>query len=336
MFAIPAVLLTALLGCGQTDSESGDTNGPQQVRLGYFANLTHAQAVLGVASGEYEKVAVPAKFSTKIFNAGPSLIEAILAGEVDIGYIGPGPALSAHEKTRGQGIRIVAGAAANGVLIVARKDSGINSLADLKGKKIATPQLGNTQDLAARHYVMKDLKQPDANNVLPVPNAEQAGLMVRKSIDAAWAPEPWATRLVSEGDGQIIAAESDLWPNQEVTLALVITTPEFLQKHPQVVEEFLKVHTDWTDRLQKEPQKYIGQLGDALYAINQKRLPPGVLEKAILNVKFTNDPLEQTLATMAQWSFDLGFARDQTRLDGLVDLTLLKKILGNQSEAGDK
>src|SRR5687768_13811407 len=98
MFAIPAMLLTALLGCGQTDSESGDTNGPQQVRLGYFANLTHAQAVLGVASGEYEKAAVPAKFSTKIFNAGPSLIEAILAGEVDIGYIGPGPALSAHEK----------------------------------------------------------------------------------------------------------------------------------------------------------------------------------------------------------------------------------------------
>src|SRR5207247_8905286 len=146
---------------------------PAEVRIGYFANLSHAQAVLGVSSGEFERAIAPAKLKTKVFNAGPSLIEALFAGEIDIGYVGPGPALNAHAKGRGEKIRVIAGAADNGVLILARKDAGIDSLSQLAGKRLATPQMGNTQDLSAKHYLMSELKQKDGNNVLPISNTEK-------------------------------------------------------------------------------------------------------------------------------------------------------------------
>src|SRR5437660_3899734 len=171
-----SLTLFRALGCNR-DESSRSSAANQEVRIVYFANVTHAQAVLGVSGGGFEKAIAPAKLSTKVFNAGPSLIEALFAGEIDIGYVGPGPALNAHAKGRGVKIRVIAGAAANGVLIVARKDAGIDSLSQLSGKRLATPQMGNTQDLSAKHYLMAELKQKDVNNVLPIANTEQGTLM---------------------------------------------------------------------------------------------------------------------------------------------------------------
>jgi NitT/TauT family transport system substrate-binding protein len=297
-----------------------------EVRLGYFANLSHAQAVLGVASGEFEQAISPAKLKTKVFNAGPSLIEALFAGEIDIGYVGPGPALAAHARSKGQGIRVIAGAAANGVLIVARKDSGIRTLADLKGRRIATPQHGNTQDIAARHYLVAELGQKDDGNVLPIPNAEQSGMMDRGQIDAAWAPEPWGSRLVAETGATIVAEEKDLWPAKQFALAIVVTTPEFLRDHPDVVAKMLGVHRAWTARLASDPKAHLPQLGTALLALTGKKLPPGVLDSAITRVTFTDDPLPDTFKTMGQWTYDLGFEQQPARLGTLFDLSVLKEL----------
>src|SRR5436305_397778 len=157
---ILSALLATVLGCGSSDSTSDSSKPaapPRDVRLGYFANLTHAQAVLGVSSKEFETALAPSTLTTRIFNAGPSLIEALNSGDLDIGYVGPGPVLAIHQKSHGEALRVIAGAAANGVVIVAGKDSGIHTLADLKGKKLATPQLGNTQDISAKHYLMRKL-----------------------------------------------------------------------------------------------------------------------------------------------------------------------------------
>jgi NitT/TauT family transport system substrate-binding protein len=313
-------------GCGRDDASSGATATPTEVRLGYFGNVTHAQAVLGVASGDFARAVAPAKFSSKVFNAGPSLIEALFADQIDVGYVGPGPALSAHEKSRGQGIRVIAGAAANGVLIVARKDSGIASLKDLAGKKLATPQAGNTQDIAARRYLTQVLGQKDTNNIVPVSNAEQAGMMARGDIDAAWAPEPWGSRLVIENGATVIAEEKDLWPNKTFVLTVVVTSPQFLAKHPETVKNLLGVHATWTDRLKSGASGYATQIGDALFALNGKRLPAGVLDASLRNVVFTADPLDETFQTMGQWAFDLGFAKAPPKLDGLVDTTILKQV----------
>jgi NitT/TauT family transport system substrate-binding protein len=327
------VALAALALAGGCDS--GDAP-PAEVRLGYFGNVTHAQAVLGVASGDFEKAVEPAKFSTKAFNAGPSLIEALFAGQIDIGYLGPGPALSAHERSKGEGIRVIAGAAANGVLIVARKDSGITSLEDLAGKRVATPQAGNTQDIAARHYLTAELGQKETNNVLPIANAEQAGMMSRGQIDAAWAPEPWGSRLIIENGARLIAEEKEIWPNKKFVLTIVVTTPEFLKRHPDVVKKVLGVHADWTRRLQQDPQPFVGQLGEALFALSGKKLPPGVLAASLKNVEFTLDPLDETFVVMGQWAFDLGFAKAPAKLDGLIDTTLLQQVKASPATAAAK
>ncbi len=321
---IPALLLL-IVGCGKSDSATA-TAALGELRLGYFANATHAQAVLGVDSGEFAQAIAPVQLKTKVFNAGPSLIEALFANEVDIGYIGPGPALAAHDKSKGQGIRVISGAAANGVVVVARKGSGIESLKDLAGKRIATPQLGNTQDIAARHYVTAVLGQRDASTVLPIPNAEQSAMMSRGEVDAAWAPEPWGARLVAETDAKVIAEEKDLWPGGQFSLTVIITTPQFLKAHPDAIEQVLKVHRAWTQRLNSDPVKVQPQLEAALFKLVNKKLPPGVLTAALPRVKFVDSPLEETFSTMGQWSYDLGFAKQPPTLEGLFDLTILKRL----------
>ena len=327
-----------LSGCGTSDSESSFKSAaqpPAAVRLGYFGNVTHAQAALGVASGDFADAVAPAKFSTKVFNAGPSLIEALFSNNIDIGYVGPGPALCAHAKSNGEGIRVVAGAAANGVLIVARKDSGIKSMADLSGRKLATPQAGNTQDIAARWYLTRKLGQKDANNVIAIANAEQQGMMSRGEIDAAWAPEPWGSRLIIENGATLVGKENEeLWPSRKFVLTVVVTTPEFLAKHPDVVKKVLRVHATWTQRLATNPQAYAGQLGDALFNLSGKKLPAGVLDASLKNVEFTLDPLDETFQTMGQWAYDVGFAKAPVKdLDRLIDTTLLKQVKGTSGAA---
>lgn len=304
--------------------------GVKNVRLGYFANVTHAQAVLGVESGDFARAVAPAEFSTRIFNAGPSLIEALFAGEIDIGYVGPSPALAAHVQSRGRGVRIVAGAAGGGVVIVASPGSGIEKLTDLKGKRIATPQLGNTQDVSARHYLIHVLGQTSADNVLPVPNAEQAAMMTRGQIDAAWAVEPWGARLVAEAGGKIIAEEKDLWPAGNFTLTLVVTTPEFLRDHPGTVERVLRVHAEWTSRLAGDAPAHVPALAAAMEKLTSKKLSEAIIASAISRVTFTTEPLADSLKTFAQWAFDLKQARVVPDLSTLVDTSLLSKVLSSQ------
>jgi NitT/TauT family transport system substrate-binding protein len=304
----------------------GAADAPQVVRVGYFANLTHAQAVLGVESGDYARAIAPARLETKIFNAGPSVIEALFAGELDIAYVGPGPVIRAQGQSHGQAIRVVAGGAANGVVVVVRKDSGIHSLSELAGKRMSTPQLGNTQDISARHYLSQVLNQKDLSNVVPVDNAEQAALFSRSQLDAAWVPEPWGERLIAETGATLLAEEKDLWPNKEFILTVVVTTTEFLAKHSDMVERLLRAHRTWTRRLTDDPRKYVPELGDALFALSGKRLGAAVLGPALERVKFTDAPHEDTLSTFASWTRDLGFERQPVDLNGLVDAKILGRL----------
>ncbi len=326
------VILAAIFasGCSKSDNSTSAAQGADsslaEVRLGFFPNLTHGQAVLGVASGDFAAAVAPAKFTPQQFNAGPFLIEGLLHHLIDIGYVGPGPAISGFAASQGQGLRVISGAAENGVIIVARKDSGINSLADLAGKKLATPQRANTQDIAARHYLQSVLHEANLDNVLPIPNADQAGMMERGDIDAAWTPEPWGSMLISQTGAKLIAQEKDLWPQHQFSLTVIVTTPEFLAAHPDVVEKILRVNHIWTQRLNDNPQKYVPQLEDALAKFTGKHLPPGITAEALGRVKFSEDASEETFAANAQWAFDLGFTKQKSDLSGLMDLNLLHKI----------
>jgi NitT/TauT family transport system substrate-binding protein len=322
--ALAVVLATALLfSCRKAVGGPGSP-----VRIGYFANLTHAQAVLGVSSGDFARAVAPAPLETKVFNAGPSLVEALFAGEIDIGYVGPGPTLSAHGRSRGEGIRVVAGAAANGVVIVARRGSGIEGMADLAGKRLATPQLGNTQDVSARHFVA-DVLKADLRDIVPVENAQQVSMFALGQLDAAWVPEPWGQRLITEAGATLVAEEKDLWEEKEFALTLVVTSPEFLAKRPDVVESILRAHREWTRRLTEAPEAHVAELGDALFALTGKRLAEGVLAAAIQRVRFIDEPLESTLATFARFSHELGFERKKLDLAPLVDTGVLRRLRGS-------
>jgi NitT/TauT family transport system substrate-binding protein len=316
--------LLAVLAFG-TPLALGDTL--TEVRLGYFPNLTHAQAVLGVSSGDFQTaLGNDIQLTPKKFNAGPALIAALMGGDIDIAYVGPGPALTAWAGSHGKEIRVVAGAAANGVVIVARQGSGITKMEDLVGKRIATPQHNNTQDISARHYVTSVLNQDDDRNVVAIENSQQSGRMLAGDIDAAWVPEPWGSRLVAEAHGTIIGEEKDLWPNHEFTLTVIIVRQSFLEEHPDIVQKILAVNHDWTHKLATHPQDYVQQLSDALFDLTHARMSNAVISQAISHVEFTDDPIEGTFPIMAQWMLDLGVVRQPIDVDGLVDTSILHKL----------
>jgi NitT/TauT family transport system substrate-binding protein len=333
--ALSAVVLVCLLcqfGCdnGKEASTSAGTAPVTEVRLGFFPNVTHAQAVLGVTSGDFEKAVAPIKFTPQQFNAGPSLIEALFAHQIDVGYVGPGPVINAFARSHGEGIRVISGAAANGVLIVARKDSGIVMLTDLKGRKLATPQHGNTQDIAARHYLTATLGQTDTDNILPINNTDQFSMMQRGQIDAAWVPEPWGSLLISQAGAHLVGEEKDLWPDKEFSLTVIVTTPEFLAGHADVLAKLLAVNRDWTNRLNANPADCIPKLEAGLATLTGKALPAGVVADSVSHVKFTEEPLPATLKANDQWAFDLGFSKQKSDLSSLVDLSVLKKLPANR------
>jgi NitT/TauT family transport system substrate-binding protein len=318
-------------GCDKAQPAPGTTAPPlDSVTLGYFANVTHAQAVLGVSSGDFQTALEPTQLKTKVFNAGPELIQALNAGAVDIGYVGPGPVLSADVNSDGQAVRVISGSAANGVVIVASKESGIYSFADLKGKRIATPQLGNTQDVSARHYVTATLGQPDASNVKEVRNSQQSGMMARGLIDAAWVPEPWGARLINETGAVLIGEEKDLWPNHEFSLTVIVTTPKFLAKHPDIIQKILTVHHQWTVRLSGHSTDYADQLNDALVALGGKKMPSDVIRAALGRTEFTDDPLPETFKTMEQWSHDLTFIKSAPDLTGLFETDIIHGVISSE------
>ncbi|HET7840399.1 MAG TPA: ABC transporter substrate-binding protein, partial [Terriglobia bacterium] len=225
---------------------------PVVIRAGHFPNITHAQGLIGQATGWFDKAVGPqARVDWKVFNAGPSAIEALYAGELDLTYIGPNPTITGYVRSRGEALRVIAGATSGGALLVVRDDSGIRSAEDFHGKKIASPQMGNTQDVALRawlaHHNLKLRERGGDVQVIPVSNADQLTLFLRKQIDGAWAPEPWASRLIREAHGRVFLDERDLWPNGRFVTTHLIVSTKFLKAHRDLVKKWVKAHVDLTE-----------------------------------------------------------------------------------------
>src|SRR6266700_7762752 len=205
VFSLLSLLLIAFAACG-SDSSTANSGSTTTVHLGYFPNITHAAALVGVARGTFKQaLGSNATLDIKTFNAGPALIEALFAGDMDIGYVGPSPAINGYVKSHGQALRIIAGAASGGALFIVRPGANINSAKDLANKKLADPQLGGTQDVSLRYYLQQNgLKTVDKGGnvqIIPTDNPTILTLFKQGKIDGAWVPEPWATRLIVEGNG---------------------------------------------------------------------------------------------------------------------------------------
>ena len=306
---------------------------PIVVRVGYFPNITHAQALVGRAGGQFEKALGPGvQIEWKSFNAGPAAIEAIFANAIDLTYVGPNPAVTGYVRSQGAAVRVIAGAASGGASLVVRQGSGIEKASDFHGKKVATPQLGNTQDVELRSWLRANGLKPREKGgdvqVLPITNADQFTLFLKGQIDAAWAPEPWASRLVRDAGGRIFIDERDLWPNREFVIADLIVRPQFLKDHPDVVKNFLRAHVELTDWIGKNPLQAKQILNQQLQKETGKPLEAAILDDAFSRMAVTYDPIRSALQKATQQAFDEGFlGRTPPDLSGLYDLALLNEVL---------
>ncbi|MEU6121138.1 aliphatic sulfonate ABC transporter substrate-binding protein [Streptomyces sp. NPDC047123] len=306
------------------------TDGLDSVRIGYFPNLTHATALVGHQKGFFQKAlgATKAKYAT--FNAGPSEIEALNSGSIDIGWIGPSPAINGFTKSRGKNLRIIGGSASGGVKLVVDPKK-ITSLKDVEGKKIATPQLGNTQDVAFLNWAAEQGWQVDPqsgkgdvtvvrsdNKVTP--DAYKAG-----SIDGAWVPEPTASKLVAQG-GKVLLDEKTLWPGGKFVITNIIVSQKFLAEHPKVVEAVLKVSVDTNKWINDHPDLAKAAANKQLAADAGKALPEDVLDPAWKSIDFTDDPLAATLGAEAEHAVKAGLL-EKPDLSGIYDLSVLNKVL---------
>lgn len=327
------VALSLLLGACANGVPS---SGPTTLRLAYFPNLTHAIGLVGVQRGTIQRALGEAnRLDVKSFNAGPALIEALLAGEIDIGYVGPNPAINGFVKSKGEALRIVAGASSGGALFVVRPAAGISGPKDLSGKTFASPQLGGTQDVALRYFLRQNGLKADTEGgtvrIIPTANADILTLFKQGRIDGAWVPEPWGTRLIQEGGGKVLLDERNLWPEGKFVTTLVVVSAKFLKARPDVVKQFLRAHVEAAQFVAANPADAKKISNDEIARITSAGLPAGVIDQAFSNVDFTWDPYPKTLLEAANAAFALGFLGDtKPDLSGIFDLTLLNEVLAEK------
>ena len=303
------------------------------IRVGAFPNITHAQPMIGKANGWFEKTMGPnAKIEWSSFNAGPSAIEALFAGAIDMAYVGPNPAINGYVRSNGEALRIIAGATSGGAALVVRGDAGINKPQDFHGKRVASPQMGNTQDVALRAWLKSQgLKTRDKGGdvtVMPIANPDQLTLFLKKKIDAAWAPEPWASRLVRDAEGRIFLDERTLWPGGQFLTTELIVSTKFLQSHPDLVKIWLQAHVELTDWINGHPAEAKHILNQQIQKETGKALASPVLDDSFSRLQVTYDPLHAQLLRAAQLAYDAGFlGRQMPDLSRIYDLTLLNQVL---------
>ncbi|MGX9898934.1 ABC transporter substrate-binding protein [Arthrobacter sp. SA17] len=337
-----AAVATTAAGNPQPAASSPGTGPAAELRLGYFGNITHAPALVGVNQGFIQENLGSTRLSTQVFNAGPAAVEALNAGAIDATYIGPNPAINSFVKSHGESISIIAGAASGGAQLVVRPD--IQSPADLKGKTLASPQLGGTQDVALRSWLANQgfKTNPDGGGdvaINPTENAQTLKLFLDGKLDGAWLPEPWASRLVLDAGAKVLVDEKDLWDGSlsakpgEFPTTILIVNKKFAAEHPETVEALLKGHVQSVKWLNDTPvAEKAAKLNEALEKVAGKALPQNVIDRSLQNIDFTVDPLAGTYTKLLQDGVDAGTTK-QADINGIFDLSTLNAVTGEKTSA---
>ena len=319
---------TALAACG--DDSSGGSNGEATtIRLGYFPNITHAPVLVGVNKGFFQQALGNTKLEAKTFNAGPAAVEALFSGAIDAAYLGPNPAINGWAQSKGTGLKIIAGSTSGGAGLVVKPN--INSPAGLKGKKIATPQLGNTQDVALRSWLKQNGLAADQQgggdvSIVPQDNATALQAFAQGAIDGAWVPEPNFSRMVLESKGKVLVNEKDLWPNGQFVTTHLIVTQDFLKKYPATVKKLLQGHVQSVEYIRKDTAGAEKAANTQLGALSGKPLEDNILAAAFKNLTFTYDPIASSLYTSAEHAQAVGLLKP-VDLEGIYDLGPLNELL---------
>jgi NitT/TauT family transport system substrate-binding protein len=314
-----ALACVGLTSCGGNEKKIGP------FRLGYFPNITHAQALVGQDEGLFARALNGEPLDFKIFTAGPAAMEALLAGSLDASYVGGSPALIAYVRSRGE-VHVVAGAASGGSLLVAKT---AQTPSDLKGKRVASPQIGNSQDVSLRHWLKANHLSSDFGaervQVFPISNAEILGLFRRGELEAAWVPEPWASRLIVEAGAHVLVDERDLWEGGRFPVTVLVATARALRVRREEIKAIVRAHIALTERWQAEPDSFAQKFNAAFGKLTAHPLRAEILNQAFSRLELTTDPFEQQFPVVQKYLEELGYL-PHADVAGLVDRSLLNEI----------
>lgn len=322
--ALAAPLLpSALSACGSA------TASPQRLRLGYFANLTHGVAIAGVARGTFARHLAGPRVEPQIFDNGPAAVQVMLAGALDIAYLGPNPAITAWVRTKGAGVRLVAGAAQNGAALVAR--AGVTSLEDLRGRSVSAPQIGGTQDVALKTLLQRNGLATGAGSdeveVLWMANSQTLDQFRQGQLDASYQAEPWVSRLLVEAKAHVLVDERTQWPGRRFATTSVLVSQDYLERCPEQVERFLAAHVESTQWLREHRSEAGRAINGEIRRLSGKKLEQRVIDRAMGQVVFDWDPMVANIATVAQHTHATGGIDVQPDLRTMADLAPLNRVL---------
>jgi len=299
--------------------------GDKPLRLGYFPNITHAQAIVGVQEGTFERELHGVALETRLFNAGPDAMDALLAGEVDVAYVGPGPAISAYVNSGGR-MRVISGVASGGAGLVVK---GLKGVADLAHQMVAVPQIKNTQDIALRRWLAEQRLEV---TVMPLHNAEIVNWFKKGLLKAAWVPEPWLSTLVSEG-GTLLIDERTLWPAGRFPTTVLVASEEALKNRREDVKSILRAHLELTLRARMDRKAFIAATNEGFYTLTGKRLDGRVIADAFSRLELLTDPMADKLTVVAERAEQLGYVPN-VNIAGIVDSTLLDELTAHRGMEG--
>jgi len=325
---LAAVLLAAVSfsACdkGKSGSESGTPgqSQPLTLRVGHFPNITHAQALVAAnftrqGKGWFEERLGPGtKIEWYVYNAGPSAMEALAAGSIDLTYVGPNPALNLYVKSRGEEVRIVAGSADGGAALVVQPDGRLSKPEDFRGKSIATPQLGNTQDVACRAWLKQQgyaINQLGGDvRVLPTANPDQLSLFTSRQIDGVWTVEPWVSRLELEAKGKVYLEQKD-----SITTVLVASA-QLVGAKKDVVKKFVAAHAELTEWINQHPDEAKKMVNAELKEVTKREMSAELIDKAWPRLHFTSDITRESLDSFVKEAQSVGFLKESGDLGRLM------------------
>jgi len=307
--SIVGVVLLSVLGISLSSTSESNEN---KIRIAYFPNIGHAIPIIGMEKGFFEtKIGEEIKIETRVFDSGPQAIESLFANSIDLAYVGPGPAINGFLNSENHNIKILAGAASGGASFIVHPESKINSVSDFSGKKIAAPQIGNTQDVSLRHYLSENGLKPAEKGgsviIYNIPNPDIYTLFVKGDIDGAWIPEPWATILVTELNGKRLFHEEELWPNQEFASVLLIANTDFVEKNPTLITHLLYSHNETATWINQNPIETRIIFNNFLNSHLGQSLSDDVVDVALSNLVITADPLPDSVQSFAEKANALGY-----------------------------
>ncbi|HSG84004.1 MAG: ABC transporter substrate-binding protein [Nitrosopumilus sp.] len=331
---IAGIILLSVLGVTLNSNNSSNEN---KLRIAYFPNIGHSIPIVGMEKEFFQaSVGNSTLIETRVFDSGPQAIESLFANSIDLAYVGPGPAINGFLNSENHNVKILAGAASGGASFIAHPESQIISPSDFAGKKIAAPQIGNTQDVSLRHYLSENGLKPAEKGgsvvIYNIPNPDIYTLFVKGEIDGAWIAEPWATILETELNGKRLFYEEELWPNQEFASVLLIANANYVKENPMVIANLLDSHRDTVTWINQNPVETRIIFNDFLKSHLGQPLSDNVVDIALSNLVITDDPLPDSVHSFAEKADALGYlGRNGYDLSGIFYYSDTNSLEGDKT-----